>query len=322
MTRGRRPAGLTLSVLCCLAALDAAPVQATKYAGEPFHIGVGGRALGRGGAFTASYPEASSIFWNVAALAALDRPEVMAQHAEAFGSLLNHDFVAVTVPARDDQGWAWGAYGTYLGGGGILLTAYDSTTGEARVDSEARHGDWSVGFGLARAGPRWWSWGVVVKAIVRDIPQTSGWGLGLDLGWWGHWRRARFGVKFADITTTFLSYNTGRQETVVPHINWGGEIDLPPVADGVTATVAAEAETYFENRKTVAQYWMGATSVDLHLGLEVGYRDRLFGRIGSDAGVLAIGAGFVVGRWGIDAAMTDHDFLDNTYRVSLRFLLR
>lgn len=315
----------TIVRLCLIAgALLALPdvTGATKYAGEPYHLGVGGRALGRGGAFVASRPDASSVFWNIASLAALQRPEALAQHAETFGSLLNHDFASVAFPAKSETGWAWGAYATYLGGGGIQITELDTLRGRPEVVREENHGDWSVAFGLAKRTPHWWSWGVAVKGVMRDLPGNSAYGLGVDAAWWGRGDWWRAGIKLADITTTFLSYDNGTNETINPHMNWGGEADLPKIADGLKTVVAAEAETYFEGRKTGAQYWRGSVSVDLHLGFEASYRDVLFGRIGSDAGRLALGAGFALNRWGIDAALTDHEFLDNTYRVSIRYLLR
>ncbi len=99
-------------------------------------------------------------------------------------------------------------------------------------------------------------------------------------------------------------------------------MELPVFAEGLTGLLAIEAETYFENRRTASQFWSGSISVDLHVGLEFGYRDLLFGRIGSDAGSLALGAGFGYKQWGLDAAIVDHDFLDNTYRISLRWMLQ
>ncbi|MBI3871590.1 MAG: hypothetical protein HY304_00755 [candidate division Zixibacteria bacterium] len=296
--------------------------SATKYAGEPYYLGVGARALGRGGAFVAATPDGSSSYWNVASLVALRRPEIMVQHAEAFGSLLNHDFAGIGVPPSTPNGWAWGAYGYYLGGAGIQLTVFDSTTGRPKVDRLARHGDWAIGVALARRVPGWGAYGVTAKTVIRDLPGNSAYGLGVDLAWWNQWPSLRAGIKVADVTTTFLSYDSGRKETIVPHVDWGGEVDLPRAVEGLHAVAAFDAETYFENRQTASQYWSGSVSVDLHLGLEVGYRDRLFGRIGSDAGSLAVGAGFAIGRWGVDGALTDHQFLDNTYRVSLRYRLR
>ena len=313
---------LVASVMASAVVLEAGSAFATKYAGEPYYLGVGGRALGRGGAFVASAPDASSAFWNVAALAFLERPEAMAQHAETFGALLNHDFVAFVMPTPDSTGWAWGGYATYLGGGGIQLTALDTLTSRPVVTSSENHADWSLVFGLARKTPRWWSWGVALKAVIRDLPGNSAYGLGLDAGLYGRGTGWGVGVKAADITTTFLSYDSGRKEMIVPHVNWGGEIQLPRMTEGLTTLLAAEAETYFEGRKSSAQYWLGSISVDLHLGFEATYRNLVSARVGSDAGRLALGAGLASGRWGVDAAMTDHEFLSNTYRVSLRYLFR
>jgi len=143
--------------------LGVTDAAATKYAGEPYHLGVGARALGRGSAFVSATPDASSIFWNVAALSVLERPQVMAQHAETFGSLLNHDFVAVAAPAGANGSWSWGAYATYLGGGGIQITEIDTLRGRPGVTSEENHSDWSVAFGLARLTNRWWTWGEIVS---------------------------------------------------------------------------------------------------------------------------------------------------------------
>ncbi|MBD3297993.1 MAG: hypothetical protein GF341_05000 [candidate division Zixibacteria bacterium] len=296
--------------------------NATKFAGEPYHLGVGARALGRGGAYVASPPDASSMFWNVASLAVLSRPEAMAQHAETFGSLLDHDFVAVAVPSRPESPWAWGVYGTYLGGSGIKITEVDSLRGRPVAVREENHGDWSLAVGLARKTSRWWHWGVALKTVIRDLPGNMAYGLGLDLAWYGQGRGWRAGIKAADITTTFLSYDSGRNESINPHVNWGGEVDLPEVVNDISSIVAVEAETYFEGRETAAQFWSGPISVDLHVGFEAAYQNLLYGRIGSDAGRLALGAGVAFDRWAIDAALGDHEFLDNSYRVSLRYILK
>jgi hypothetical protein len=294
------------------------PASATKYAGEPYALGAGGRALGRAGAFTAASPDASSAYWNIAALTRLERNEFLVQHAETFGSLLNHEFVAVGVAPRQADGWAWGGYLSYLGGSGIQLTVLDSTTGRPRVVAEASHANWSIVAGAARQTRGWGAWGIAAKAVINDLPGNRAYGLGADLAWWSQWRRVRLGAKLSDLTGTFLSYDSGRRETIVPHLNAGAELDLPKLATGVGLTLAAEAETYFEGRRRAAQFWSGSVSADLHLGLEVQYRERLYGRIGSDAGALALGAGFVAGRWGVDGALGDHAFLDSSYRISVR----
>lgn len=294
---------------------------ATKYAGEPYYLGIGGRAIALGGASVGARPDATSPFWNPAALTALASPELMFQHSETFGSLLDHDYVGGVMPSgRIGKDWAWGAQIIRLGGGGIQLTEIDSTTGRPIVGDEESHSNWTIGISAARSVGKWGSLAVTAKGLINSLPGNSAWGLGLDLAWWRDWNFMRTGIKVADVTSTFLSYDSGERETIVPHINWGGEVDLPQIADGLVTTVAGEAETYFEGRTLAAQYWSGSVSIDLHVGLEVNYRNRLFGRAGSDAGRLALGAGFAAGRWAVDAAMTDHDYLDSSYRLSLRFL--
>ncbi len=300
--------------LAVLILLWCGPAHATKYAGEPYYLGVGGRALALGGCGVGARADAASPFWNPASLTSLVRAEAMFQHSETFGSLLDHDYLGGVMPSgRVAEGWSFGLHVMRLGGGGIQLTEIDSTTGRPRVGDEASHSNWTIGVSTARPLGKLGSVALTAKGLVNSLPGNSAWGLGIDLSWWRDWRFMRTGVKIADVTSTFLSYDSGERETINPHINWGGEVDLPGVVEGMTATIAGEAETYFEARTLAAQYWSGSVSVDLHL-------DRLFGRVGSDAGRLALGAGFAAGRWVIDAAMTDHGYLDTSYRVSLRVL--
>ncbi|HWO56001.1 MAG TPA: hypothetical protein VNN55_00360 [bacterium] len=309
-----------LAVIVCILFLPVT-ARATKYAGEPYYLGIGGRALSLGGTGVGARPDAASPYWNPAALAVLTNPELLFQHSETFGSLLDHDYVGGALPSgRVAAGWAFGAQVIRLGGGGIQLTEIDSVSGRPRVREEASHSNWTMAVSAARAVGRFGAVAVTAKALLNDIPGNSAWGLGLDLAWWKDWRFMRTGVKVSDVTTTFLTYDSGENETIVPHVNWGGEIDLPEVTDGLRATLAGEAETYFEGRTLAAQYWSGSVSVDLHLGIEINYRNRLYGRVGSDAGELALGAGFAAGRWALDGALTDHGFLDSSYRLSLRFL--
>ena len=73
-----------------------------KYAGEFLSIGVGGRALGLGGAYAALANDASAAYWNPAALARLNYPEFMLMHDERFGGIVNYDFGAVAIPYGTD----------------------------------------------------------------------------------------------------------------------------------------------------------------------------------------------------------------------------
>lgn len=92
-----------IRALCAvsLLALVAAQASATKYAGEFLKIPVGARAVGMGGAFAAIADDATSPFWNPAGMVYLPYKEGFLQHAEKFGSLVNHDFGSVVWPMKN-----------------------------------------------------------------------------------------------------------------------------------------------------------------------------------------------------------------------------
>ncbi len=78
-------------------------------------IGVGARALGMGGAYTALADDANALYWNPAGLAKLEKREFTASHAELFEST-RHDFLAYAHPTI--QGTFAGGF-TYLSQGKI-----------------------------------------------------------------------------------------------------------------------------------------------------------------------------------------------------------
>ena len=102
-TRPRAAVRRSLLVLCgCL--LGATTAHATKYAGEFLKIPVGARAVGMGGAFTAVADDATAPWWNPAGMIYLPYREVIPQHAEKFGKLVNHDYLGVVLPLGGPSG--------------------------------------------------------------------------------------------------------------------------------------------------------------------------------------------------------------------------
>lgn len=79
------------------------------------NIGVGARALGMGGAYTALADDANALYWNPAGLAKIEKREITASHAEMFEST-RLDFLAYAHPTS--QG-TFSAGLTYLSQGKI-----------------------------------------------------------------------------------------------------------------------------------------------------------------------------------------------------------
>lgn len=307
---------------------------AGKFSGDPFSLGVGGRGLALGGAMVAGPFDGTAPYWNPAGMNYLDGRYLTAMHAETFGSLLNHDFVSY-VDRRGDESSvikAFGFYVYYLGGGGIKFTELNQFN-RPFVVKEASHGDWLFSAALSGRAANGIDFGLTAKAIVRDIGDETGLGLTVDAGalYQVH-RYARLGLMVTDITTGFIRYSGGsplrdstgatfssetNTESIYPTVKPG--LMLEYRVNTVTGRFLASGDIKFEGLKTTAQFWSGDLSLDTHWGLELGYRERLFGRAGFDIGRFTAGGGVNVRQFTIDFAYLQHDELDETYRVSAGF---
>lgn len=95
---------VTAVLLLAATVLAAAPAAATKYAGEFLKVPVGPRAIAMGGAFSAVADDATAPFWNPAGMIYLPYREVVFQHAERFGNLLNQDYLSAVFPLGGPDG--------------------------------------------------------------------------------------------------------------------------------------------------------------------------------------------------------------------------
>lgn len=295
---------------------------AAKYAGDAFSLGVGGRGLGLGGATVAGPFDASSPYWNPAGMLTLNGRSVLAMHAETFGSLLNHDFVSYVDARQTDTGLirAWGAYIYYLGGGGIKITQLDQYN-RPYVVREESHGDYLIAGSIAGRLSEKIDFGLTGKVIYRDIGTETGIGLTLDAG--GIYRvhpKATIGLMISDLTTGFIRYSGktfgtgGNAETIYPTVR--PAIMFHHSWRDFTGRAMFTGDVKFESLKTTAQLWAGPISMDTHYGLEIGWRETAFGRVGFDIGRLTLGAGTAVRNFTLDFAyLHDSDF-DATFRVS------
>ena len=194
-------------IYIALAAMTlATSAHGAKYAGEAFSLGVGGRGLALGGAFVAGPFDGTAPYWNPAGMNYLRGRYITAMHAETFGSLLNHDFVAY-VDATERPGsviQAFGFYFYYLGGGGIKITALNEFD-RPYVVREESHGDFLFSAAVSGRISNRIDFGLTAKIIYRDLGPESGKGLTMDAGARYQVRDwISFGLMVTDITTGFI----------------------------------------------------------------------------------------------------------------------
>ncbi len=309
-------------LILALAAMFTGRLEAAKYAGEAFSLGVGGRALALGGAVIAGPFDATAAYWNPAGMNRLHGRSIVFMHAETFGSLLNHDFGGY-VHALDAGGSlvrSFGLYVYYLGGGGIKITDIDANGRPFVVDEES-HGDYLFSAALAGKIAERVDFGFTAKVIYRDLGTENGYGLTVDAGalYQVH-PNVTLGLAVTDLTTGFIRYSRdtfdedANTESIYP--------TAKPAVLGtytyawLTGRFMVSGDIKFERLKYAAQHWSGPISLDTHYGWEIGYREIVFGRAGFDIGRFTAGGGIDVHSITIDFAYLHDDDLDETYRVS------
>lgn len=305
-----------------------------KYAGEFIAIGVGGRALGLGGAYTALANDVTAGYWNPAGLSQLNYPQISLMHDERFGNLVNYDYGAVGLPMGPSASVAFSAI--RLGVDGI----HDSRQGgwtdkngngipEADEVDPSKNtyfnaADWAIFLSYAKRHSEDFSYGANVKIIRREVAEATATGIGFDIG--VQYRATHdfiVGVNFQDITTTLVAWSTGTNELISPTLKVGSAYFIEAL--GGRFAPAIDTDIRFENRRYASNIHIGPVSFDVHSGIEFDFRNIVALRLGySDIGSLNLGAGVHLPKFNIDYSFSKFDAvsqLGNTHRISLTFTL-
>jgi hypothetical protein len=151
-----------------------------------------------GGAFSAVCDDATAPYWNPAGTVYLPFREVVVQHAEQFGSLLNHDFASVVIPIRSEETRriAIGASLIRLAADGIPVTPRPGALkpgldfrddgpdrDPATPDPGTNNGVWDVGEELLLDASSFFSASSADYAVLLSIARQRGrhWALGANL---------------------------------------------------------------------------------------------------------------------------------------------
>ena len=319
-------------VLAAAVSLLASPASATKYAAEFLKIPVGPRAMGMGGAFTAVADDATAPYWNPAGMVYLPYREVIVQHSEQFGNLLNHDYASAVFPLggpagreaalgisinrlatddipitprpeglrpafdfQDDNG-----NGVWDPGERLLIKADDlylaSASDLAGMVSYARH-----------HGTRW-TFGGNLKFIRQSIPDSTrgahvtSFGAGVDVGaTYMPSDAVTIGAIVRDLTTTYIAWSYGPHEIVSPTLDTGAAFTFFP-APHHALTWAIDLAWGFERRRLDSQITIGGQTWDVRTGLEYWYRNLVALRAGAAGKDLDFGLGLRYKHFGADYA--------------------
>jgi hypothetical protein len=305
-----------------------------KYAGEFIAIGVGGRALGLGGAYTAIANDVTAGYWNPAGLSKLMYPQLTLMHDERFGGLINYDYGAVAIPVGANASLAFSAI--RLGIDNIANTDgawIDANNDGIIQNNEINYNaityyntaDWALYLSYAKKANDRFSYGANLKFIRRDLGVTSATGVGFDVSaQYLIADKLALGANLQDITTTLVAWNNGTNELISPTLKLGSAYYIDAF-DG-RFTPAFDVDFRFEGRTSASNAHIGKVSMDFHTGLEFDFKQLLALRAGiNELGSLNIGTGIHLPKFDIDYSFSKFDgaeHLGNTHRISLTFTLQ
>lgn len=301
-----------------------------KYAGEFLAFGVGARPLGMGGVAAALAQDVTAGYWNPAGLAKINYPQVALMHAQSFGNVVNYNYGAVAIPFEENKSFALSV--VRLGISDIPDTrgAWDEARNRPIDNAEnliTRFGaaDWAFLVSYSVTTPYKLMYGLNAKFILRNIGEfANAWGIGVDAGViYDLGSGITVGVSLQDVTTTFISWTTGRQELIAPTAKLGGGYVVEALYGRFTLGI--DTDVRFEGRRSASHLAFGTISLNFRGGVEYSYKNIVALRGGiDDIGRLTLGAGLRIAKLNIDYSFARFDGIDqlgNSHRISLQLEL-
>lgn len=305
-----------------------------KYAGEFLSIGVGGRPKGMGGAYVALVNDVTAGYWNPGSLAKINYPQFSLMHDAQFGNLVNYDYGSVGVPFGTNASLGFSIIRMGIDDISDTRNALIDLNGNGILDPGERldpnkitkfsTSDYAFYITYAKKQSDKFSYGANLKVIRRNIAEDGAWGLGFDVGAsYNPFGSFFLGANLQDVTTTYLSWSTGKKEVISPTAKLGTAYQVDFLKGKLTPAV--DFDVRFENRRSSANANLGPVSFDMHAGIEYSYKDLVSIRTGyNELGNLTLGAGVKFPKLNIDYSFSKFDGLEelgNSHVLSLIFTL-
>lgn len=289
-----------------------------KYAGEFMTLGADARASGMGEAQVAYIGGPASAYWNPASLGDIRGGGALLMHADRFGGVVKYDFISGVQRLSEK-----GVIGLTIFNLRIEDIPITTMSPDNFVEVKRWTSDMETAFigSYSRRVSQRLLLGGNGKLLNKRVAGNYAVGIGFDLGARydiGQW--LKLGAKISDITSTFLAWDTGHKETILPSAAIGFLLITTLPSLEAEIRLAADAVFRGEDRGEADQFQFGALTADTHWGLEYIIKRTLSLRVGFDRDNLSAGAGIHLGPVDVDYAFQAHSSLGDSHRVSLALL--
>lgn len=256
--------------------------------------------MGMGRAFVALEGDASSPFWNAAALSKLDRPEVMAFHTTLFLDT-NYDCLGLSYPFSEIGVFS-------LSMGRIGTDGIERRDEYNRLIGEFSSSESQFGLSYSRDMAFGFSGGLTLKAVTLDIGDNAGSGFGVDLG-----------LQYRPSFFEYVTLGAGFNDLIKPGIKLINVEDKYQtiarfgVSSNYRVVKNAETTLCLDLEKSAGR------NAKIRAGLEVAFYRQFALRTGIDNGRVTFGAGVLYNIVRLDYAYENIEYLGGSHRISLTF---
>lgn len=311
-----------------------------KYANDFLSIGVGGRALGMGSAYTSVANDVTAGYWNPAGLARIKYPEIMLMHDQRYADAVsfNYGAGAISLSKNETVGLSVivlnvsGIPNTQLAGidanGNPIPPGSDYSGNLSRLDYSKitffSATDVALIGSYARSVTDNFSYGANFKFIRRNIGSTYGTGIGFDVGaLYSPFRHFNLGANLQNATTTVVAWTDGTTEVAPPTLATGASYDLG--IGPVSVLPAVDLIFNADNLGASSTVHLGPFSADVRAGAEISYKNVIAIRAGyNEVKQFTVGAGIHLPKLEIDYSFARFAYagsLGDTHRISLELVL-
>lgn len=271
-------------------------VQAGEPTGNAFlKIGMGARAAGMGGAFSAIADDASGNYWNPAGLCGIEKQGLLFMHTQWLADIAS-EYLSFAKPINDD---------TSMGASFIFLHAEDMARNR-QAQETGKFNNYDACFSLSYASKRGSiAWGLTPKIIRRQLKDETAASVGLDIGSKYINNNLSLGATIQNLGTKI---KLGEQASPSPlTLNLGVGYKMTTEDDSLI--ISGDINTPIDSNPS------------LRLGAEYNYANWAMARVGASLGQtkqgLSFGFGILSHDYQFDYAFTSFDDLGLTHRAAI-----
>ena len=294
-------------------------LNATKYAGEIFRIGVGVRNFAIGHSGVTDKESSAIAYWNPALITETNSNFIEFMHAEEFNGLLKNDVVTGVIKQK------YSFVFSRIGIDDIALTKLQNEDDSLSYANRpyaykySSNADYLLYFGFSQKlfGI---DFGIAPKIAYRSLVENNGFGFGANISFYKKLNSAySIGLNLRDFFTSQIFWENGTYETVYPSLDLENCFSFRIPVIYIPTKLYIGSEIYSESREYASSTNFANFSIDGKIGAELEVLHNLDILAGYYNSNITTGFDLSISQWNICYSFELNSELDNSHRVALGY---